>query len=88
VLRSAFQLTPAQQANIAAAFRQWPCKGATLQFETSPDLIGGLELTVDGRKLAWNVTAYLGTVEQKAETLLAAATETAPPSGADVKHAA
>ena len=88
VLRSAFELTPAQQVNISAAFRQWPCKGATLQFETSPDLISGLELTVDGRKLAWNVTAWLGAVEEKVETLLAASAATAPPPGADVKHAA
>jgi F-type H+-transporting ATPase subunit b len=88
VLRSAFDLTPAQQVNIAAAFREWPCRGASLQFETSPDLISGLEITVAGRKLAWSVTAYLGTVEKKVETLLAAADENAPAPGTDVQHAA
>jgi F-type H+-transporting ATPase subunit b len=88
VLRSAFELTPAQQVNLTAAFRQWPCKGATLRFETSPDLISGLELTVGGRKLTWNATAYLGTVEEKAEALLAAAAENAPIPGTDVQHAA
>jgi F-type H+-transporting ATPase subunit b len=88
VLRSAFELTPAQQVNIAAAFRQWPCRGATLLFETSPELISGLELTVEGRKLAWNVTACLGTVEKQVETLLAAADPNAPVPGTDIQHAA
>jgi F-type H+-transporting ATPase subunit b len=89
VLRSAFELTPAQRVNIAAALRQWPCAGATLQFETSPQLISGLELTVDGHKLGWNVATYLGSIEEKVETLLAAtAIGNTPIPGTDVQHAA
>lgn len=78
LLRSAFELSPAQRVNIAAALEEWPCKGATLRFETSPDLICGLELTVDGRKLSWNVAAYLVCLEERAKTLLAVASESAP----------
>jgi F-type H+-transporting ATPase subunit b len=85
VLRSAFELTPAQRANIAAAFRQWPCEGATLRFETAPDLISGLEIIVNGQKLAWNITAYLATIEEKAARLT---TEKARIPGTDVQHAA
>ena len=87
VLRSAFELTPAQRTNIAAAFRQWPCAGATLRFETAPDLISGLELIVDGQKLAWNVTAYLATLEEKAGRLLTTAEKARIPE-TDVQHAA
>ena len=87
VLRSAFELTSAQRANIAAAFRQWPCEGATLRFETAPDLISGLELIVEGQKLAWNVTAYLAAIEEKTEGLLITG-ESARIPGTDVQHAA
>ena len=87
VFRSAFELTPAQRATIAAAFRQWPCEGATLRFETMPDLISGLELFVDGQKLAWNVAAYLATIEQKTQGLLTTG-ESARTPGTDVQHAA
>jgi F-type H+-transporting ATPase subunit b len=87
LLRSAFELTPAQRTHIAAAFSRWPCEGATLQFETAPDLISGLELTVGGQKLAWNATAYLVTLEEKAQALLTHV-EGAPIPGADVQHAA
>jgi F-type H+-transporting ATPase subunit b len=88
VLRSAFELSPAQRVNIAAALKEWPCKGATLNFETSPDLISGLELTVDGRKLSWNVAAYLAPLEERAKTLLDVASESAPIAVTAVQDAA
>lgn len=87
VLRSAFELTPAQQTRATAAFREWPCGGATLTFEAASDLISGVELVVDGQKLAWNVTAYLAAVEEKTQELMTTAQETPTPTG-DVKHAA
>ncbi|MEA3180619.1 MAG: F-type H+-transporting ATPase subunit b [Gammaproteobacteria bacterium] len=86
VLRSAFELTPAQQVSMAASFKHWPCEGATLRFETSPGLISGLELIVDGQKIAWNVTAYLAAVEERVEGLLTTA-ESAPIPVTDVQHA-
>jgi F-type H+-transporting ATPase subunit b len=88
VFRSAFELTPAHRAQIAAAFRLWPCDGATLRFVTAPDLIGGLELLVDGRKLAWNVTACLSGVAQKAEGFLTTAENAAAPQSGVQQHAA
>jgi F-type H+-transporting ATPase subunit b len=93
VLRSAFELTPVQRANIATAFEKWPCQGSTLQFETAAGLISGLELVVDGQKLAWNATDYLAAVEEKAQEPAAAqeppaAAQDPPIPGTDVKHAA
>jgi F-type H+-transporting ATPase subunit b len=87
VLRSAFELTPTQQTHVTAVFREWPCGGAALRFETASDLVSGVELVVDGQKLAWNVTAYLADVEEKTEELLTTAQEI-PISTGDVKHAA
>jgi F-type H+-transporting ATPase subunit b len=87
VLRSAFELTPAQRAHIATAFSLWPCEGATLQFETAPELISGLELIIDGQKLTWNATAYLAAIEEQTQGFLTTA-ESAPIPGTDVQHAA
>jgi F-type H+-transporting ATPase subunit b len=87
ILRTAFELTPAQRSNMTTAFNGWPCAGAPLNFETAPDLISGVELVVDGQKLAWNVTAYLAAVEEKAAGLLTDARNT-PISAGDVKNAA
>ena len=87
VLRSAFELTPAQQSNLMTELMRWPCAGGTLTFETAPNLISGVELIVDGQKLAWNVTAYLAAVEEKTEELLSTVQEI-PISAGDVKHAA
>ena len=33
-------------------------------FETAPDLLGGIELVVGGRKLGWNVVEYMDALEQ------------------------
>jgi F-type H+-transporting ATPase subunit b len=88
ILRSAFELSPAQRVNTAAALKEWPCKGAALNFETSPDLISGFELTVDGRKLSWNVAAYLASLEERAKTLLDVASESAPSPMTAVQDAA
>jgi F-type H+-transporting ATPase subunit b len=88
ILRSAFELSPAQRVNTAAALKEWPCKGAALNFETSPDLISGLELTVDGRKLSWNFAAHLASIEERAKTLLDAASESAPIPAIAVQDAA
>ena len=37
---------------------------STIRFETSPELVCGVELTVDGVKLAWSVADYLSSLAQ------------------------
>ncbi len=44
---------------------------STVRFETTPDLILGLELSTDGVKLAWSVSDYLSTLARDAATLTA-----------------
>jgi F-type H+-transporting ATPase subunit b len=65
-VRSAFDLTPAQQANIITALQKLAV-GANLfahpAFITDPDCISGIELNVDGHKLAWSVASYLNEME-------------------------
>jgi hypothetical protein len=50
-----------------------------LAFETAPDSICGIELTVGGQKLSWSIARYLGALEEKAQALIDTQTK---PSGA------
>jgi F-type H+-transporting ATPase subunit b len=76
LVRSAFEMAPARRPEIEAAIRE--CLGAdvTIRFETSPDLVCGVELRVNGVKLAWSVTDYLTTISEKVAALVPR--ETAP----------
>ncbi|MEB0140636.1 MULTISPECIES: F0F1 ATP synthase subunit B [unclassified Undibacterium] len=58
-LRSATSLSPAQQAMITEAVHTQLSPQAELVFDVASELVGGLELTLNGRKLAWSVAAYL-----------------------------
>ncbi|MDD4962362.1 MAG: F0F1 ATP synthase subunit delta [Gallionella sp.] len=66
-VRSAFALTSAQQTDITAALQNLAV-GANLfarpSFITDPNCISGIELNVDGHKLAWSVASYLNDLEQ------------------------
>jgi len=35
------------------------------QFKTVPELIGGIELTSNGYKLAWSISEYLKSIQKK-----------------------
>ena len=41
-----------------------------IKFESSPDLVGGIELTSNGQKLAWNIADYLKALEKGVDELL------------------
>lgn len=68
IVRSAFALTAAQQEQITTALQKqvgWISTAhPPVQFLTDPDCISGIELTVDGYKLAWSVASYLSEMEK------------------------
>jgi len=70
LLRSAFELTPAQREAIASAVKE--VLGAQVGFEISPALVSGLELIVQGQKVAWSVNDYLASLEKSVGVLLKA----------------
>ena len=41
-----------------------------IRFETSPDLISGIELTKNGQKVAWSIADYLVSLEKGVDELL------------------
>jgi F-type H+-transporting ATPase subunit b len=70
IVRSAFALSPSTQAAIETAVREWLGADSKLTFETAPDLITGMELTVAGQKLAWSISDYLTSLAQSVATRL------------------
>ena len=51
-------------AALAPARDDPPRAPVAIAFETEPDLMGGIELVVAGRKLDWNVAQYMDALEQ------------------------
>lgn len=80
-VRSAFALTPAEQDHIRAALGQAldpalgggsggaATAGATLVFSTAPEVMGGLELTTNGWKLAWHLADHVAALRQRVQAL-------------------
>ncbi len=70
LVRSAFALPAAGRASIEAAVHE--CLGAsvTTRFETSPEFVCGVELTMGGVKVAWSVADYLFCLSQSVAALV------------------
>jgi F-type H+-transporting ATPase subunit b len=78
LLRSAFELRPEQRAAIQHALNETfsadpstPLRaGIQVRFETAPDMISGIELIANGRKVAWSIAHYLASLEKSVGELL------------------
>jgi F-type H+-transporting ATPase subunit b len=70
LVRSAFDLPPAQRIAIESAVKETFGGAAQIQFETAPELVSGIELTAGGQKVAWSIADYLATLEKSAGELL------------------
>ncbi len=64
-IRSAFEISDDQRQAISNALRDSLGEEFQAEFETDPDLICGLELSADGRKVAWNVEDYLDNLQEQ-----------------------
>lgn len=78
-VRSAFPLPDAQRAAIREALtRRFPAEftpealatSSRLEFKVAPEVISGIELTVNGQQLAWSLEGYLDAQEQAVAALL------------------
>jgi len=70
VVRSAFDLPADQRAAIQNALNETFSAEVRVRFETAPDLIGGIELTANGQKVAWSIGDYLASMENGVSELL------------------
>jgi F-type H+-transporting ATPase subunit b len=70
VVRSTFNLGAAQRAAIQNALNETFSAEIHIRFETSPDLISGIELTTNGQKVAWSIADYLASLGKGVDELL------------------
>ena len=64
IVRSAFELPQPQRAAIESAIKDVLAIESPIQFETSPELISGIEMSANGHKVAWNIADYLTSLEK------------------------
>lgn len=72
LLRSAFDLAPALRSMIESAVRAALAADGPIRFEVVPDLVSGIELVMEGRKIAWSISDYLSSLERDVNELLKA----------------
>ncbi len=70
LVRSAFELPSEQRAAIEHALNDTFSAEIDVRFETVPDVISGIELTANGRKVAWSIADYLTSLEKSVGELL------------------
>jgi F-type H+-transporting ATPase subunit b len=87
MVRSAFELSAEQRDAIQTELNSVLSAEIPIRFEAVPDVIGGIELSAKGRKIAWSIADYLGSLEKSVGDLLVPSTpqikiEPEPQSGA------
>ncbi|MBN2560874.1 MAG: F0F1 ATP synthase subunit B, partial [Phycisphaerae bacterium] len=70
IVRTMFDLLPAQRASTEDAIKETLGKETQVRFETTPDLVSGIELTTNGHKVAWSIADYLASLENAVDELL------------------
>ena len=70
LVRSTFPLSVEQRQAIQLTMQEVFCFAGRLQFRTSPDLISGIELSMDGHEVRWSITEYLQALEKSVGELL------------------
>ena len=84
LVRTAFALSAQQRAAIETAIGEMLGKEKQIEFDTLPGLVSGIELSADGRKIAWSIADYLGSLAQRVDDLLKNRSETEGPAPADM----
>ena len=78
LVRSAFDLPAEQRAAIQNALNETFSAEIHLRFETSPDLVSGIELSSNGQKVGWSIADYLASLENGVGELLKETDKPAP----------
>jgi len=76
LVRTAFELPAQQCAAIEKAIGEILGKQKPLEFSIVPDLVSGIEVSSDGRKIAWSIADYLGSLAKSVDDLLTNKSET------------
>ena len=73
LVRSAFELPAVQRAAIGEAVHATFSADVALRFETAPELVGGIELSANGLKVAWSIDDYLESMRRAVDAWVAPA---------------
>jgi F-type H+-transporting ATPase subunit b len=76
LVRSAFNLDEQQHAAIQQALNEIFSAEINIEYKTAPDLVSGIELMVNGQKLAWNIADYMASLESSVKQLLSEKSKT------------
>jgi F-type H+-transporting ATPase subunit b len=88
LVRSAFELLPEQRKTVEEVVNPLLNSGTEITFEVNPELISGIELTVNGQKIAWSIKGYLTSLNNSVLAVLEPKTASDPVSAKVVPHAA
>lgn len=69
-IHSSFELDDDSRTKIGQALKKALGKGRELQFEQSDELICGIELATEGRKLGWSVAQYMDEIDERVRAVL------------------
>ena len=83
VVRTACDLSVAQQSAIEAQLQVLLGAHTPVRFETAEQLISGIELCTEGHKVAWSITHYLTEMENSLDDLFDVKTSAKPAPGKD-----
>ena len=70
LVRSTFDLPAEQRAAIQNALNETFSADIPVLFETAPNVISGIELSANGRKVVWSIADYLASLEKSIGELL------------------
>jgi F-type H+-transporting ATPase subunit b len=70
LVRTAFKLSAQQRTNIETTIGEIFGKQKPLEFIVVTDLVSGIELSSGGRKIAWSIADYLGSLAKRVDDLL------------------
>lgn len=83
IVRSTFDLPAAQRSAIESVIKEMLAVEASVQFETAPDLVSGIELSTNGKKVVWSIADYLASLGKGVDELLE--TQLKPEAKVDAK---
>lgn len=63
-VRTTFALQPNLQKRLNDALNKSFATEIKINFETTPDIISGIELNINGQKLAWSIIQYIDSLEE------------------------
>jgi F-type H+-transporting ATPase subunit b len=62
-VRTSSELPPPQRGEVEGAIKAAAGSAIPVQFSTATDMIGGIEMTFNGQKLAWSIGDYLTSLQ-------------------------